>query len=362
MKILYGVQGTGNGHITRARGMSKQLSAAGIEVDYLFSGRPADKYYAMEPFGDWRWLNGLSFSVVKGKVKPLSTLLKAKPAQLLRDINSLELRGYDLVISDFEPITAWAAKRQKVPSLGIGHQYAFDYPIPKAGSNPLTRTIMRQFAPTQFSLGMHWYHYQQSIVPPIIDVWHSKVDSEPKQIVVYLPFEDGREVSALLRQFPDYHFLYYGAFPCQSSVKNITYNPVSREGFQLDLARCGGVISNAGFELASEAISLGKKLLVKPLQGQMEQISNGLALGNLELGLSTKTLRTSVVRHWLDNFTARKITYPDVAKHIVEWIQEGDLSKKKSLVELLWAQTDCHGLAGFEAYTKACVNVPTGVC
>lgn len=338
--------------------MSKQLSAAGVDVDYIFSGRAADQYYAMEPFGDWRWRNGLSFSVVKGKVKPLSTLFAAKPGQLLRDINSLELRGYDLVISDFEPVTAWAAQRQNVASLGIGHQYAFDYPIPKAGGNPLTRTIMRQFAPTQFSLGMHWYHYQQPIVPPIIDVYQSEIASEPKQIIVYLPFESDREVSALLRQLPDYHFLYYGAFPRQTSVENITYNPVSREGFQLDLARCGGVISNAGFELASEAISLGKKLLVKPLEGQMEQISNGLALADLELGRSTKTLHPSVVRNWLDNFTARKITYPDVAKHIVEWIQEGDLSNKESLAELLWAQTDCHGLAGFEAYVK----VPAGVC
>ena len=29
-----------------------------------------------------------------------------------REINTLDTRGYDLVISDFEPITAWAAKFQ----------------------------------------------------------------------------------------------------------------------------------------------------------------------------------------------------------------------------------------------------------
>ena len=39
MKILYGVQGTGNGHITRGRAMQKALSDAGIEVDWVFSGR-----------------------------------------------------------------------------------------------------------------------------------------------------------------------------------------------------------------------------------------------------------------------------------------------------------------------------------
>jgi UDP:flavonoid glycosyltransferase YjiC (YdhE family) len=39
MKILYGVQGTGNGHITRARAMAAEMHAAGVEVDFVFSGR-----------------------------------------------------------------------------------------------------------------------------------------------------------------------------------------------------------------------------------------------------------------------------------------------------------------------------------
>ena len=41
MKLFYGVQGTGNGHITRAREMAKALAEAGVEVTYMFSGRAA---------------------------------------------------------------------------------------------------------------------------------------------------------------------------------------------------------------------------------------------------------------------------------------------------------------------------------
>jgi len=54
MKILYGVQGTGNGHITRARAMARELYAAGLEVNFLFSGRPADKYFDMDVFKDYQ--------------------------------------------------------------------------------------------------------------------------------------------------------------------------------------------------------------------------------------------------------------------------------------------------------------------
>ena len=54
MKILYGVQGTGNGHIARARAMSKCLAEAGMEVEYLFTGRDESKYFCMEQFGDFQ--------------------------------------------------------------------------------------------------------------------------------------------------------------------------------------------------------------------------------------------------------------------------------------------------------------------
>ncbi|NMS31154.1 glycosyltransferase family protein, partial [Vibrio parahaemolyticus] len=51
MKILYGVQGTGNGHIARARAMSHAFKEHDVEVDFLFSWRAPEKYFSMEAFG-----------------------------------------------------------------------------------------------------------------------------------------------------------------------------------------------------------------------------------------------------------------------------------------------------------------------
>ena len=51
MRILYGVQGTGNGHITRARHLAAAFNERDdISVDYLFSGRPKHRYFDMEVF------------------------------------------------------------------------------------------------------------------------------------------------------------------------------------------------------------------------------------------------------------------------------------------------------------------------
>ncbi|HCS28312.1 MAG TPA: glycosyltransferase, partial [Spongiibacteraceae bacterium] len=51
MRILYGVQGTGNGHISRARMMARHFTLRGSKVDYLFSGRDLGRYFDMQCFG-----------------------------------------------------------------------------------------------------------------------------------------------------------------------------------------------------------------------------------------------------------------------------------------------------------------------
>ena len=160
--------------------------------------------------------------------------------------------------------------------------------------------------------------------------------------MVYFGFEDPQEVMALLQPFSDYRFVYYGAFAQQEDIGHITLKPFSRIGFQQDLARSVGVMTNAGFELASEAIHSGKKLLVKPVSGQVEQLSNALALEQLGLGKSMQSLDGQVVHDWLHHFHAKGIRYPNVAKAIVNWLAEGNWNKgsRDTLAMQLWAGVD----------------------
>ncbi|MFM8341169.1 MAG: glycosyltransferase, partial [Methylomonas sp.] len=123
--------------------MAKALYAAGFDVTFQFTGRPADKYFDMEIFGDYQVKAGLTFNTNKGQVSYLKTALEEQPISFMRDIKALDLSGYDLVISDFEPVTAWAAKLQGIKTIGIGHQYAFNYEIPKAGSDFLGEKVLR---------------------------------------------------------------------------------------------------------------------------------------------------------------------------------------------------------------------------
>lgn len=336
MKIFYGVQGTGNGHITRARVMAKELQNAGIETVFQFTGRPADKFFDMDVFNGYQVRTGLTFNTNKGQVSYLKTARDVKPITFMKDIKTLDLRGYDQVITDFEPVTAWAARKQKKPVLGIGHQYAFNYPIPRAGSDPIANQVMKYFAPADIGVGLHWHHFGQPILPPIIETPDVPQRIIKNKIVVYLPFEDQQSVINQLANFKDFEFHIYSPEVAVSNVANITCNPLSRDGFQNDLYDCAGIISNAGFELASEALQLGKKILVKPLQSQMEQISNAAALKELGYGHTMKAINIPAIENWLHDNHAIHITYPNVAKILVQWLQDGMPKMDAGFIENVW--------------------------
>jgi UDP:flavonoid glycosyltransferase YjiC (YdhE family) len=98
------------------------------------------------------------------------------------------------------------------------------------------------------------------------------------------------------------------------------------------------VISNAGFELLSEALHLGKRLLVKPLAGQMEQASNAHAISLLKLGRVMKKLDPNAIEHFLAAPSVAPKEYPDVARIIAERIESGNWTDVRSLACSAWDQ------------------------
>ena len=235
MKIFYGVQGTGNGHITRARAIAPKLRAAGAEVTWLFSGRPREDFFEMEVFGDYLWRAGLTFQTRHGHVHYLRTALRNNLVRFVDDIRSLDLRGYDRVITDFEPVTAWAARLRGIPTVGIGHQYAFGLDIPKAGADLMGTQVLKYFAPASVGLGVHWHHFNGPILPPIIEAGAPPAPQNPAKIIVYLPFEDIDDVIRLLRPFTAYEFHVYnpgGPVPTSGRTAHIQIKGLSLRGFR----------------------------------------------------------------------------------------------------------------------------------
>ena len=104
MKIFYAVQATGNGHISRAHELFPYLREFGT-VDFLLSGSNS----TLQPDFPVRYRSqGLSlFYSQSGGLNRTRTLRNAKFLSVINYANSLPLETYDLIINDFDFVTAW---------------------------------------------------------------------------------------------------------------------------------------------------------------------------------------------------------------------------------------------------------------
>ncbi|WP_438864421.1 MJ1255/VC2487 family glycosyltransferase [Neptunicella sp.] len=339
MKIFYGIQGTGNGHITRARVMAKAFAARDdIQVDYLFSGRDKSKYFDMEVFGDYQHRNGLSFVTCNGSIDHWKTFRNAKVGQFFQDIKSLDLADYDLLINDFEPVSAWAARRQGIPSISISHQAAFAHAVPKQGDNMLNRLLLKHFAPCDINLGVHWHHFGFNLLPPLIDIQLGR-DMCSDQYLVYLPFESLADIEEFLKPISERRFIcFHPELEADYDDDNIQWRKTSKQGFREALVESAGVIANGGFELSSECLMLGKKLLIKPLHGQFEQLSNVLTLLELNLCSSMEALDTDILEKWLLAPGVDRVIFPQDVDLLVDWIKARRWDETGELCKTLWEQ------------------------
>lgn len=349
MRVLYGVQGTGNGHITRARALTPALRACGVEVDILISGRARAELFGADVLGEYQWREGMSFIMEKGHINPLKTVLNVKPKTLLHDIQALDLSDYDRVISDFEPVTAWAAQKQGKCCIGIGHQYAFRSAIPTYGINVPSRLVMRWFAPVSQWIGLHWYPFTDDLFPPMLEPILASDRVVPRKFVVYLPFESIDDVLKLLAPFTHCEFHLYAGVSQPYQTGCVHVKPFSRETFRQDLLECEGVITGAGFELPSEAIVLGKKLLVRPLLGQLEQESNAKALSLMGRALVMRRLCSNTVSELLAQAMPEPVCYPNMASIIARWIANGANQPLPELAHQCWQQA--RGMRGLYGQT-----------
>ncbi|PLW84336.1 hypothetical protein CWI75_03070 [Kineobactrum sediminis] len=347
MKILYGVQGTGNGHISRARAMTEALAAHDVEVTWLFSGRERHELFDMAPFGDFLHRRGLTFISRAGRIDYGRTLIHNNLWRFLRDVRTLPLAGFDAVVTDFEPITAWAGRRAGLPVIGIGHQYALGDTAPTVAGHWLARQVMNRFAPVTRPLGLHWYPYADNVLPPILHL-PDRQAGRSEDIVVYLPFEEQPRITGLLQQFPQYRFRQYASGLAAMQVANVLLCPTSTNNFKRDLAQCAGVICNSGFELISECLQWRKPVLTRPLQGQIEQLSNARALDQLGYATVTNTLCPVTLGQWLEHRPAPPmVEFPDVAACLARWLADGAGHEMCEMQRWLWLEGAGTGIGQF---------------
>ena len=319
-KILYGVAGEGFGHSSRSELFGRRLIEAGHEV--MFAASRKSLAYLTPAFGQRvQQVYGLSFYYRDGRVCPMRTLrqnIAGYPRGFAtnRRLFSKQVRQFkpDLVISDFEPFSAWWAFRHRVPCLSVDHEHLLT--LGRLDSEPRYRT--ERWMAKIVTYGYHTFADAYIVLnffevplrggssvlaPPVVRPAVLAIPpSQSEHITVYSTDASEpmrQKVITCLNRFERQRFFVYG-FNDDAAAGNCTLKKTSTEGFLRDLASCRGVIATAGFSLLSECLHFNKRMLLMPVQDQYEQIVNAYYVEKLGLGMRTETLTDEAVAAFLD--------------------------------------------------------------
>jgi uncharacterized protein (TIGR00661 family) len=325
MKILYAIQGTGNGHISRARDIVPLLAKKG-ELDILVSGTESDVELG---FPIKYRLKGMSFVFgKKGGVDILTTYRKAKLKRFYDEVKSLPVKDYDLIINDFEPVSAWACKLNHKKCIGLSHQVAVlntKSPQPKT-TDVIGKSILMKYAPVSEKYGFHFQSYSKKIFTPVI---REEIRNAERKILphytVYLPAYSDEKIIKILVAIGN---IEWQVFSKHSKISydqdNVHIHPISNEAFIESLVTCTGVFCGAGFETPAEALFLKKKLMVIPMKGQYEQQCNAAALKKMGVPVLKKLKKNKLekIRKWVENGETMPVDYPNITSKVIDEIFE----------------------------------------
>lgn len=319
-KILYAIQGTGNGHVARAREIIPILKEFGT-VHIALGG---DQSEVQLPVPVDHYCKGLTFVYnKKGGISYGGTLLKNNPFRVIREILAFPVNDYDIIINDFEFTTSWACKLRGKKCFGLGHQAAFQSnKVPRPPKREwLGELILKQYAPCSHFVGFHFDSFDDFIFRPVIrsDIRNAQI-SNSGHYTVYLPAYGDERIHSILKELDEVEWQVFSKRTKEPYTRdNVHFRPVDNEAFLKSFTSCEGILTSAGFEAPAEAIFMGKKLMVIPIRNQYEQLCNAEAMKAIGVRSAT-SLNQNVVpslKDWVTKDGPINIQYPDETHDII---------------------------------------------
>ena len=323
--ILYGVNGEGAGHSTRAKEVLSHLVAQGHTVLVASFDRGlrnlAEDFEVTEIFG-------FRFAYVNNRVRYKRTIAKnlitvpQAAKSLARLKRFVEDRQIDLVITDFEPLTSHVGHKKGLPVISIDNQHCLTNAVvsyPKqyrrdAAAAKLVTRLMTPRANVYLVISFFSAPIRKPntfLFPPLLR--QEILDASPTEgdhVLVYVT-SPAPALAKLLRSV-HCRFVAYG-FGREGEDGNILYKKSSLEGFFADLVGARAVVANSGFSLVTEALHLAKPYLAVPVSHQFEQIFNAYWLQKSGYGAYWDVLNKECVEAFLYNlphYRAALAQYP----------------------------------------------------
>ncbi len=321
VKIFYGIAGEGYGHAIRSKivieGIRKKhqvsIFAGGRAYDYLSKTHPTAK------------IPSLRFVHRKNSVSIVRTALLniIRSPLILTHLISLIIRikreKPRIIISDFEPITIYAALLCRIPCITVNYPFLNNTYLKSYKMTPNLKSKI-DYALT---LAINWLLCPKKNVEIVTTFFHEKNNGREKvskpvlreniltaktSVGNYvLVYQTSKTNIKLIRSLSEVNekFIFYG-LDKNEKLKNVTFKRFDSKEFAKDLAGAKAVVANGGFSLMSECAYLHKPLLAIPVHNRYEQVLNGMYLKKLGFGTTIKVATPELIETFLDAIPSYK--------------------------------------------------------
>jgi uncharacterized protein (TIGR00661 family) len=323
--ILYGVNGEGSGHSSRAREVITHLEARGHRVHVASFDRGLRN---LKDDFDVTEIDGLRLAYVHNRVRYGKTILRnlAHLPQTARRVRALgrKAEGWDLdlVITDFEPISCHVGHKLNLPIIAIDNQHLLTdteitYPREYQSEAAAAKLVTRMMTPRADAyLVISFFKAQVKkkrtfLFPPILRQKVLRTKPSNRDFVLVYVTSVATELTDLLKTVRQ-RFVCYG-FNREGKDGNLEFRKPGLDTFLRDLSCCRAIIANAGFSLISEALYLRKPYLAWPVKRQFEQVFNAYYIDKMGYGAYGDDLNKERVESFLfnlDGYRKNLATYP----------------------------------------------------
>ena len=323
--ILYGVNGEGSGHSTRAKEIITHLQRQGHRMHVVSFDRGLANLKSEFEVSE---IYGLRLAYVRNRVRYRKTiignLLKApRAARSIKELTRLsEQWAIDLVVTDFEPLSCRVAHHQGLPVISIDNQHLLtraetSYPRKYASAAAAAKLVTRMMThDCDAYLVISFFdalvrRRDTFLFPPILRQEVLQARGTTGDCVLLYVTSPSAELVELLGRIRQ-RFVCYG-FDREGEEANLIFRKPSLEGFLVDLAGCKAVLANSGFSLLSEALHLRKPYLAWPLKRQFEQVFNAYYIQKMGYGAWWDDLNKERIESFLfnlDEYREKLATYP----------------------------------------------------
>jgi uncharacterized protein (TIGR00661 family) len=323
--ILYGVNGEGSGHSTRALEVLSHLQARGHTLHVASFDRGLRNLQGRFEVTE---IYGLRLAYVNNQVRYRRTIAnnlmtvgkRAKSSALLSEL--ADKWKIDVVITDFEPLCCHLGHRKHLPVISIDNQHCLtntevSYPRKYRRDATLVKLVTRIMTPRADAYLVTSFFTSRVtrprtfLFPPILRQQILKAKPTCGEHVLVYVTSPAPALGKLLSTVRC-SFVAYG-FGREGRSGNILYKKPSVDRFMEDLFAAKAIVANAGFSLMTEALHLGKPYLAIPIKHQFEQIFNAYWLDKLGYGTYWEELNKERIESFLYNlprYGERLSTYP----------------------------------------------------